>query len=251
MKGLKLLVAWGVFSLCWLPVALGGEVVEYQVDGGAFEGYQARAKGSAKGLVVVIHDWDGPTDYEHKRAEMISALGYDVFAIDLYGKGNRPQDTDSKRAESGKLYKDRETMRRRLMGGLQQARKFSRGKTVVIGYCFGGSATLELARSGQGGEISGYVSFHGGLATPQGQSYPKSTSPVLILHGGADSAVSMDDVSTFSKELETAGINYEIQVYSGAPHAFTVFGSDRYRKEADEKSWKAFLGFLTEYLPGR
>jgi len=225
-------------------VAEAGETVNYTINGEAFEGYRAEAAGTSKGLVLVIHDWDGLNEYEFKRAEM----GYDAFAVDLYGKGNRPVETGAKKAETGKLYKNRERMRSLILGGLEEARKSSPGKAVVMGYCFGGAASLELARSGKAKDIAGYATFHGGLKTPDGQSYPADTPPLLITHGGADAAIPMDDVAALSKELEKAGVTYEMQVYSGAPHAFTVFGSNRYRKTADEHSWDAFSDFLTDNL---
>ncbi|GBF25114.1 hypothetical protein MnTg02_00143 [bacterium MnTg02] len=232
-----------------LPVAAqAGQSVSYKIDGVTYEGYRAAASGKSKGLVIIIHDWDGLTEYEKKRAEILAKLGYDAFAVDLYGKGNRPVETGAKKAETGKLYKDREKMRNLILGGLKEARKTSGGKAVVMGYCFGGAATLELARSGKGVDIAGYATFHGGLSTPKGQTYRKDTPPLLIAHGGADTSITMDYVAALSKELEGAGVTYEIQVYSGAPHAFTVFGSSRYRKRADEKSWNAFTDFLAENL---
>jgi dienelactone hydrolase len=230
--------------------AAAGESVTYSVDGADFEGYSAAAKGSSKGLVLIIHDWDGLTDYEQKRAGMLAELGYDAFAVDLFGKGNRPMETDAKRAETGKLYSDRDRMRSLLLGGLAEARKLSAAPTVVMGYCFGGAAVLEMARSGQADKVAGYATFHGGLATPAGQSYPAATPPLLIAHGGADTAITMDEVAGLSKELEAAGVTYEIQVYSGAPHAFTVFGSQAYRETADRESWQAFQDFLAGTLTG-
>lgn len=228
--------------------AEAGSMVSYSVGGEAFEGYRAGANGASKGMVLVIHDWDGLTDYEVKRADMLAAMGYDAFAVDLYGKGNRPVETGAKKAEMGKLYKDRERMRSLILGGLAEARKAGAKRAVVMGYCFGGAATLELARSGRADDIAGYATFHGGLSTPKGQGYAKDTPPLLIAHGGADTSITMDHVATLSKELEAAGVPYEMQVYSGAPHAFTVFGSKRYRKVADEQSWDAFSDFLTANL---
>ncbi len=230
--------------------AQAGEAISYSVDGAAYEGYRAQPAGSTKGLVLIIHDWDGLTEYEVKRAEMLAAMGYDAFAVDLYGKGNRPVETGAKKAETGKLYKDRDRMRRLILGGLAEARKVTGGKAVVMGYCFGGAAVLELARSGKASDVAGYATFHGGLKTPAGQSYPADTPPLLIAHGGADRAISMDQVADLSQELEKAGVPYEMQVYSGAPHAFTVFGSSRYRKVADEQSWDAFSDFLKVNLSG-
>ena len=229
-------------------IAAAGNAVTYTVDNQEFEGYFNKAEGTSKGTVVLIHDWDGLTDYEVKRTEMLSAMGYDTFAIDVYGKGNRPKDTGAKKAEVKKLYKNREKMRSLVLGGLQEARNHSNGKAIVVGYCFGGAATLELARSGKAPEVAGYATFHGGLATPEGQSYSSDTAPIFVAHGGADTSIKMADVAALSEQLEAAKVPYEIEVYSGAPHAFTVFGSKRYREDADKKSWDAFGDFLNEVL---
>jgi dienelactone hydrolase len=237
-----------VLAITLATSAWAGERITYDVDGANFEGYHAPADGEAKGLVLIIHDWDGLTDYEVERADMLAALGYDAFAVDLYGKGNRPVETQAKKAETAKLYQDRETMRARILAGLAKARELGGGQAVVMGYCFGGAATLELARSGQAENVAGYATFHGGLSTPEGQSYSSDTPPILIAHGGADSSISMDDVAQLSRELEAANVIYEIEVYSGAPHAFTVFGSDRYQERADQKSWAAFKTLLEQTL---
>jgi dienelactone hydrolase len=231
------------------PLAVqAGESVTYTIDGEAFEGYRSTAKGDSKGLVVIVHDWDGLTEYEMKRADMLAGLGYAAFAADLYGKGNRPADTEAKKAGTAGLYQDRPRMRKLLLGALQEARKPGDGKAVVMGYCFGGAAALELARSGLAEGIAGYASFHGGLATPADQSYPANTPPLLIAHGGADTSVTMEDVAALSRLLESAGITFEIQVYSGARHGFTEFSSPRYQKRADEKSWAALQDFLATSL---
>jgi len=235
-------------ALCFASSAWAGEAVTYEVDGAAYEGYHADAGEDAKGLVLIIHDWDGLTDYERQRADMLAEMGYDAFAVDLYGKGNRPVETGAKKAETEKLYNDRETMRALILAGLDEARRRGGGDAVVMGYCFGGAATLELARSGQAENIVGYASFHGGLSTPEGQSYSAGTPPILIAHGGADRLISMDAVAQLSRELEEAGVTYEIEVYSGARHAFTVFGSDRYQARADQKSWASFNTLLANTL---
>lgn len=227
--------------------AQAGESVPYEVGGEQYEGYFAEAS-DPEGLVLIIHDWDGLTGYERKRADMLAELGYDAFAVDLYGKGNRPAETSAKKAETAKLYNDRERMRSLILAGLSEGRRVGEDDAVVMGYCFGGAAVLELARSGKADHVKGYATFHGGLSTPEGQSYPADTVPILIAHGGADSSISMQDVASLSGELEEAGVPYEIQVYSGAPHAFTVFDTDRYQERADRKSWDAFKSFLESNL---
>ena len=231
--------------------AQAGEAVTYQSDGADYEGYYAAAEGDSKGLVVVIHDWDGLTDYEEKRADMLAAMGYDAFAVDLYGKGNRPEAIEDRKAETGKLYENRELMRTLILAGIEAARGQSETDgAVVMGYCFGGAAVLELARSGQAENVKGYATFHGGLSTPDGQSYSEGTAPILIAHGGADSGIPITDAADLAQRLEETGVTYELEVYSGAPHGFTVFGSDRYQELADTKSWTSFTNFLERNLAG-
>jgi dienelactone hydrolase len=245
MRHLSVLAASTAFALA----AQAGETVDYDIDGAAYEGYLAEATRESKGLVVIIHDWGGLDDYEKTRAEMIADTGYDAFAIDLYGKENRPDTTEARKEQVGKLYNDREMMRARILAGLDQARASS-GETdaIVMGYCFGGGATLELARSGEGENIAGYATFHGSLDAPDGADYADTQAPILVMHGGADSGIPNALAADLADQLETDGITYEVQIYSGAPHAWTVFGSDRYQERADRKSWDAFMDFTQRNL---
>jgi dienelactone hydrolase len=229
------------------PASAGGKNIPYQVNGENFEGYYIAPSAQAP-LILLIHDWDGLTDYEVQRAEMLAARGYAVFAVDLFGAGIRPTKLEDKRQHTGELYKDRKRMRALLQGALQaaKARGGNTDNAVVIGYCFGGAAVLEMARSGA--DLKGFVTFHGGLATPAGQNYSKAKGKLLILHGTADTNITMDQFAQLAMELEDNGINHEMITYSGAPHAFTVFGSDRYRQDADLKSWQRFIDFLNATL---
>ncbi|PWI33190.1 dienelactone hydrolase [Vibrio albus] len=213
------------------------------IDGEPYEGYWAKADDGAP-LVLLVHDWDGLTGYEEKRAEMLNNMGYNVFAVDLFGQGVRPTRVEDKRQHTGELYKDRDKLRRLMSAGLDKAGKLGGNldNTVVMGYCFGGAAVLEAARAGM--NARGFVTFHGGLKTPDGQNYSQTKSPVLILHGTADSAISMNDFAKLAEELEAYNVPHEMITYSGAPHAFTVWDTNRYRKDADDKSWQAFSNFL-------
>ena len=224
-----------------------GAPVDYQVDGRSFEGYFVSPSEDAP-LVLLVHDWDGLTAYELERANMLAELGYAVFAADLFGAGVRPETIEERRRLTGQLYADREAMRSLLVGALEAAkeRKADHSRTLAMGYCFGGTAVLELARSGA--ELGGFVTFHGGLATPDGQDYSQAGGEILVLHGTADQSVSMDEFAQLAVELEKAAVSHEMITYSGAPHAFTVFGSDRYREDADRKSWERFVGFMEGVL---
>ncbi len=224
-----------------------GEVVDYQVNGESYEGYYVSPAPGAP-LVLLLHDWDGLTDYEVKRAGMLADLGYAVFAADLFGKGVRPTEMKDKRQHTGELYKDRAKMRALIQGALDtaKAKGASTGNAVTMGYCFGGAAVLEYARSGA--DMKGFATFHGGLSTPDGQDYSKANGKLLIMHGSADANITMTDFANLASDLEAHGVSHEMITYSGAPHAFTVFGSNRYREDADQKSWQRFVEYLDATL---
>jgi dienelactone hydrolase len=224
-----------------------GASVTYQVNGQSYEGYYISPSEQAP-FVLLIHDWDGLTDYEVKRANMLADLGYAVFALDLFGAGIRPTEMKDKRQHTGELYKNRGKMRALMQGALDAARDKGANieNAVIFGYCFGGAAVLELARSGA--DLKGFATFHGGLKTPQGQDYTKARGKILIMHGSADTAITMDQFAGLAQELESAGVPHEMITYGGAQHAFTVFGSKRYQEAADKKSWKRFTEFLQDTL---
>ncbi|WP_428025584.1 dienelactone hydrolase family protein [Arcobacter sp.] len=221
--------------------------VTYEVDGVKYEGYYSSPSKDAP-LVFMVHDWDGLTDYEVKRAKMLFDLGYATFAVDLFGKGVRPTETAEKKKLTGELYQNRAKMKRLLYAGLNEAKKLNANvsNAVGIGYCFGGAGILELARSGA--DLKSFIPFHGGLATPEGEDYSKTKGSIVVFHGSADKSVSIQDFANLTMELEKAGIHHEMITYSGAPHAFSVFGSKRYHKVADESSWKRFTEILETTL---
>jgi dienelactone hydrolase len=225
----------------------GGAPLSYNVNGQPYEGYFVSPSPNAP-LVLLIHDWDGLTDYEVRRADMLAAEGYAVFAADLFGAGVRPTKVEDRRQHTGELYKDRAKMRALIQGALDaaQAQGANVGNAVVMGYCFGGAAVLEFARSGA--DMTGFATFHGGLKTPEGQDYTQTKGSLLVMHGTADSNITMEHFAGLANELEQNGVAHEMITYGGAPHAFTVFGSERYREDADKKSWQRFKEFLAATL---
>lgn len=222
--------------------------VEYEVDGEGFTGYFAQAE-DPRGLVLIIHDWDGMDDYERQRADMIAELGYDAFAADVFGTGNRPETTEARQAATRGVLGDPERMRALVLGALAEARSLSSADEVVVtGYCFGGTVALAAARSGDIEDAAGYASFHGNF--PDGETWPGDTAPILVMHGGIDQNPSMEDLAAFVAEAEEAGLTYTAEIYSGADHAFSVFGGDNYQERADTLSWARFRDFLARNLGG-
>lgn len=231
------------------------ESLEYAQAGTALEGYLAypETKDKRPG-VLVFHDWMGLGPNPKMRADMLAKLGYVALAADLYGKGVRPTTP----AEAGKLagqYKeDRATLRARGQAAFDKlvaSGKVDPQKIAVIGYCFGGTAALELARSGA--PLAGTVSFHGGLATPHPEDAKNIKGRVLVLHGADDPFVKPEEVQAFETEMRTAKIDWQLVAYGGAVHAFTVeaAGSDpskgaAYDKKADLRSWDEMKRFFDE-----
>lgn len=219
--------------------------VVYEVDGILYEGFWSKAADTAP-LVLLAHAWGGLTEYEKTRATMLSELGYNVFAVDLFGQGVHPTEVEDKIQHMNTLLGNRDKLRL-LMDAGKRAAQESGGdlsNMILMGYCFGGAAVLESARAGM--DARGFVSFHGALATPEGQDYALTQAPILIFHGIEDDVVPMSDVDDLAVQLESHHVPHEIITYGGAPHAFTVFGTQNYHEQADQQSWHTFIDFLAE-----
>ncbi len=234
------------FMVSQTAAAITTKNITYTVDNQTYEGYYAQADKPNAPFILLIHDWDGVTDYERKRADMLATEGYNVLAADMFGAGIRPTTMEDKKRLTGALYDDRNKMRRLLTGALnvgqQQGNNVKEG--VTMGYCFGGTVALELARAGF--PQKAFVPFHGAFDIPAGQNYDNTTGEILVFHGSADEAVPLDTFTTLGKTLEAAKVPHEMITYSGARHAFSVFDSDRYDARADKRSWKRYMDFLAE-----
>jgi len=195
----------------------------------------------------------GVTDYEKKRAEMLAKLGYVAFCADIYGKGVRPSTVPAAAAESTKYKTDRMLMRARVNAGLEAFKKqelVEPNRIAAIGYCFGGTSVIELARSGA--ELAGVVSFHGGLDSPKPEAGKKIKCKVLALHGADDPFVPANDLKAFEDEMKGAGVDWQLVQYGGAVHSFTDWKADgsmpgaKFDERADRRSWVDLQQFLAE-----
>lgn len=234
------------------------EVVEYRHGDVMLEGYLAyddSFQGKRPG-VVVAHEWFGQTSYERKRAEQLARLGYVAFAIDMYGKGVRARDGKEAGALAGKYMGDRKLMRARAAAGLDVLRnrpETDPTRLAAIGYCFGGTTVLELARSGA--DLASVVSFHGVLDTPTPGDARNIKAKVLVLHGGDDPMVPNKQVEAFQEEMRKGGVDWQFISYGGAVHRFSnpAAGDDSskglaYNERADRRSWEAMRAFFAETL---
>jgi dienelactone hydrolase len=250
-----------VFALCAVVVAATAQArivtrsVPYKEGATELIGYRAYddAKASTPG-VLIVHQWMGLTDYERGRARQLAELGYTAFCADIYGQGKNAQDMKEAAALAGRFKGDRQLFRARLNAGLAELRaspKVDPHRCAAIGYCFGGTGVLELARSGA--DVAGVVSFHGGLDSPNPADGKNIKAKVLILHGADDPYSSKADIAALEKELKDGGVDYQLVFYSGAVHAFTqpMAGNDpskgaAYNERADKRSWRAMLDFFHE-----
>lgn len=232
--------------------------VEYTQGDTTLEGYLAYddiVKG-ARPAVLVIHEWWGVNDYIRKRTEQLAALGYVAFAADIYGKGIRAKTREEAMALAGKFRSgnDRLLLRARANAGLDVLRKnpmVDPKRIAAIGYCFGGTAVLELARSGS--DLAGVVSFHGGLTTPSPDDAKNIKGKVLVLTGADDPAVKPEQVIAFEDEMRRAGADWHLVSYGSTVHGFTnpANGTDNakgvaYNEKADKRSWRAMKDFFEE-----
>jgi dienelactone hydrolase len=232
------------------------QTVEYRQGDTVLEGFQAYdgdTKGKMPG-VLIVHQWKGLTDYEKKRAELLAKLGYNVLAVDIYGKGVRPKSNQEAGAEAGKYKNDRALLRARVQAGLEALLKDERTdpkRVAAIGYCFGGTTVIELARGGA--DIAGVVSFHGGLDSPHPEDGKNIKCKVLALHGADDPYVPAKDLAAFEDELRQAKVDWQLVKYGGAVHSFTDWNAGgnpaqgvAYNEKADQRSWEAMKQFFAE-----
>jgi dienelactone hydrolase len=235
--------------------------VEYRQGDAVLEGFLAydTAGPAKKPGVLVVHDWLGVSADTRKRVEMLARMGYVAFAADVYGKGVRPANGKEAGPLAGQ-YKagDRALLRARVMAGFQELSRqpnVDPTRIAAIGFCFGGTTVLELARSGA--DVVGVVSFHGGLDASPSAPSRKVKAKVLALHGADDPYVPDAQVKAFEDEMRASGVDWTLVKYSGAVHAFTVVsaGNDNskgaaYNATADRRSWKAMEDFFAEIFAG-
>ena len=232
------------------------EKVIYESEGVKLEGvlaYNDSVKKTAPG-VLVFHEWLGNGPYTEMRAKELAELGYVAFAADVYGQGVFAKDMKEASELAGKYKGDRKLMRKRAQAAfkaLLASKKVNKNKIAAIGYCFGGTVALELARDGA--PLASVVSFHGGLSTPM---KAESLAPkILILHGADDPYVPGTEVAEFQEEMRQAKADWQFISYGNTVHSFTNpdAGSDNskgaaYNKISAERAWNQMKAFFKATL---
>lgn len=232
------------------------EPVPYSTQDASMEGYFAYDDASTqpKPGILIVHDYMGLGPFAQAKAEQLAKEGYVAFAVDIYGKGIRPKNAEEAGQFAQTYKEDRHKLRDHIQAAYHKFLTYPQvdpNKIVVIGYCFGGTAALELARSGA--KLVGTVSFHGGLSNPTPEDAKQIHGRVLAFHGGDDPYVPPKEVQAFKQEMKNANIPLEFIVYPGVVHAFTnpSAGDNKkagaaYDKHADKASWQRFKQFLKE-----
>ncbi len=239
-----------------LHAAIVTSPMEYKHGDAVLEGYLAyddSIQGKRPG-VLVVHEWKGLNDYAKSRAEQLAQLGYVAFAVDMYGKGVVAASHEEAAKLSGIYKGDRNLMRERIKAGYEVLKNNERvdvSKIAAIGYCFGGTTVLEIARSGM--DVKGVASFHGGLSAPIPAKEGEVKAKVIVFTGADDAFIKKEEVDGFQDEMRNAKADWQLVLLGGAVHSFTVpeAGSDKskgmaYDEKADQRSWTMLLNFLNE-----
>ncbi len=241
-------------SVAYSDIVTSG--IDYEHNGQTLQGffaYDDSVEGKRPGILV-IHEWWGHGDYVRSRAKQLARAGYIAFALDMYGKGLYADDHEKAAELSGLYRKDRSLMRERAAEGLNQLKDHDLtdgSKLAAIGYCFGGTTVLEMARAGL--DISGVVSFHGGLGTPLPASPGNIKAEILVFNGAEDQFISKQEIEAFWDEMTNAEAVWQFVSLGGAVHSFTVpsAGDDKstgvaYNANADRRSWRMMRLFLND-----
>lgn len=232
------------------------ERVEYAGDDTIFEAYVAvpEPAETARPGILLAHDWSGLNVGMQRVADRIATLGYVSFAIDLYGKGVRGDETGDNSHLMAPLLNDRGLLLRRLLAGLAAAKRHANvdpGRIAIMGYCFGGLCALDLARAVPAGLVAA-ISFHGVYAPPRLEPQAPINAKILLLHGWEDPFAPPSDVISLARELTAAGADWQLHAYGHALHAFTFSRANApergiaYNAAADRRSWAAMTAFLGE-----
>ena len=207
---------------------------------------------SERPCVLIGHAWGGLDSFAQQQAVQMAALGYVGFVPDLYGDGAQPESVDDKMAMMGPLKENRKALLTRVKAGMKAAGAMDEvdaGNMAMIGFCFGGLTTLDLARSGA--DIKAAISFHGLLDAPD-LPKKKIKAKVLVAHGWDDPMAKPDTVMALGSELTEAGCDWQILALGGTSHAFSVPGAENkdlglmYNERSAARSWNTAFALLDE-----
>jgi dienelactone hydrolase len=241
-------------------MALLTREIVYEADGARMVGYyvaDGQRLGRRPGILVSP---PGPGLGEHSKAvaERLTEAGYAAFALDYHGGGTVLTDTAQMMGRIQHFMQNPLSIRARLqkaLGMLIEQPEVDSARSGAIGYCFGGTAVLELARSGA--QLAATVGFHSGLKTSRPEDAGNIRGKVLVCLGADDPLVPLEDRNNFEAEMRAAGADWQMHVYGGAQHSFTDPNVDvraratgmsglKYDANADRRSWRSMLDLFVE-----
>ncbi|HAT12170.1 MAG TPA: dienelactone hydrolase [Planctomycetes bacterium] len=197
--------------------------IDYAHDGVALRGSLAVPAGASNAAgVLVVPEWWGMNAYAERRARELAERGYISLACDMYGAGKVTEDPQVAGSWAGPFYQDRGLMVARVRAGLAKLAStpgVDAQRLSAIGFCFGGTVVLELARAGEPLRVA--ASFHGGLKTTTQVKPGTITARVLVFHGGSDPMVPPGEVAGFFSEMIAAKADWRFDTFGTALHAFT------------------------------
>lgn len=221
-----------------------GERYDYDTAGARLVGYRARpAQPNGAGLLMAPA-FAGLRDFEMAQADLWAGKGYDVLACDYYGDGWRTDDMTEASAKMATVQNDRPALLRRMQAALAEVRGRGAARVGAIGFCLGGKAVLDLARSGQGDAV---VSLHGLFDRPPTPT--EAMPPVLLCHGWADPLATPAQFNAMAEELEEYSVDWHALCFGTTGHAFTnPARPDGYVERSANRTFAATEAFLAEKL---
>ncbi len=242
-----------VFMCCASVFGVETKEFEYKIGNESYQGFIASPGGGKKFPgVLVVHEWWGHNEYPRMRAKELAEKGYVAFAIDLFGKGKVATHPKKAKEFASSAMGDMDGLEKKFkkaLSILKDRDDVNNDKIAAIGFCFGGTVVLQMAKSGVPLDL--VASFHGGL--PEKYDIPKrgDNPKVLIFNGAADPMITEEQLKGIEKSLKQADIDYTVKNYVGAKHAFTNPEASKIGKkfkmplEYDEKaakdSWDVLL----------
>jgi dienelactone hydrolase len=231
--------------------------VSYDVEGTTMIGYLALPENGASGAcpaVLICHEGPGLDEVAKSKADRLAALGYVAFALDYHGGGVRLPDMGAVMARLGPLIGDPDRTRALGLAGLNVLLAqplVDPNRVAAIGYCFGGTMSLELARAGT--NLTAVVGFHSGLATARPNDATNITAKVLVCIGTEDPLIPAEQRTNFEAEMRAANVDWRMNLYGGAAHSFTNpkaseagIAGIAFDQRTDERSWRAMLDLFAE-----
>jgi dienelactone hydrolase len=224
------------------------KTVSYQDGSQKLNGLVTSNAGKKLPGVLILPAWKGIDDEAKTAAIELEKQGYIAFIADIYGEGNIPADGDAAGKASGHYKQNYTEYQKRISLALDQLKKSGAvvNKLAVIGYCFGGTGALEVARSNM--PVAGIVSIHGSIGKDQTRKNGAISLKMLIENPAEDKGVTQQDYDNLIKEMNEGNADWQIITYAHSKHTFTDPKSPDYNEVMAKRAWNHTLMFLKEIL---